>query len=165
MKFFSAPMPLEPVPEDCVLAPAYDAQGVIACVTTDAASGEVLMMGHMNAEALQRTIETGEAHYWLRDRGILWHKGSTTGLVHNIVEMRIDDDQDSVWLRVSVANGRAQRHDSYRSRFHRRLPVGSDREYGSALELLDAGKTFDPLDVYAWRTARRRAARVASGTE
>ncbi|MCL4141624.1 UNVERIFIED_CONTAM: hypothetical protein GTU68_011732, partial [Idotea baltica] len=83
-------------------------------------SGELLMMGYMNAEAFSKTIETGEAHYWSRSRALLWHKGATSGLVQKVVEMRIDDDQDTVWLRVDVAGG-ASCHVGYRSCFYRSI--------------------------------------------
>ncbi|MBM3519102.1 MAG: phosphoribosyl-AMP cyclohydrolase, partial [Alphaproteobacteria bacterium] len=72
---------------------------------TDAISGEVLMLGYMNGEALRKTIATGEAHYWSRSRQRLWRKGTTSGLVQTVVEMRIDDDQDAVWLRVQIGGG------------------------------------------------------------
>ena len=100
------------------LAPRFDACGLIPVVTSDAATGEVLMLGYMNADALARTIATGEAHYWSRSRQVLWHKGATSGFVQHVVEMRIDDDQDAVWLRVRVA-GDASCHVGYRSCFYR----------------------------------------------
>src|SRR5690606_38544202 len=118
----------------------------IPAVTTDAATGEVLMQGWMNAEALQRTIATGEAHYYSRSRGALWHKGATSGLVQTVRELLIDDDQDCVWLRVTVA-GSASCHVGYRSCFYRRIPLGAAR--GSlALEFTDTEKVFDPAQVY-----------------
>ena len=86
------------VEEGSELAPKFDEQGLISCVTTAAESGEVLMLGYMNEEALRLTIETGEAHYFSRSRQVLWHKGATSGLVQKIKEMRIDDDQDAVWV-------------------------------------------------------------------
>jgi phosphoribosyl-AMP cyclohydrolase len=93
---------VEEVEEGTVLAPKFDKAGLIPVVTTDANSGEVLMMGAMNADALSRTIATGEAHYWSRSRQSLWHKGATSGLVQKVVEVRIDDDQDAIWLRVTI---------------------------------------------------------------
>ena len=104
---FTARTSVEQVEESEDLAPKFDADGLIACITTDAESGEVLMLGYMNADALQRTIATGEAHYWSRSRKCLWHKGATSGLVQEVVEMRIDDDQDAVWLCVHVAGSGA----------------------------------------------------------
>src|ERR687892_1042439 len=99
---FHARKTIEQVEEGRELAPKFDEHGLIPCVTTAAGTGEVLMLGYMNAEALQKTIETGEAHYWSRSRQVLWHKGATSGLVQKVVELRIDDDQDAVWLRVAI---------------------------------------------------------------
>ncbi len=130
------------------LAPRFDASGLIPVVTSDAATGEVLMLGYMNAEALARTIETGEAHYWSRSRQVLWHKGATSGFVQEIIEMRIDDDQDAVWLRVRVA-GDASCHVGYRSCFYRRVPTGAAPAAGGpSLVFVETEKTFDPLAVY-----------------
>jgi phosphoribosyl-AMP cyclohydrolase len=138
---------VEQVEEGQELAPKFDAQGLIPCVTTDFASGEVLMVAVMNREALALSIETGEAHYFSRSRQQLWHKGATSGLVQRIVEMRIDDDQDCVWLRVEVAGG-ASCHVGYRSCFYRRVPVGPDRARDTALEFTEQQKAFDPKTVY-----------------
>ncbi|MDX1563611.1 MAG: phosphoribosyl-AMP cyclohydrolase, partial [Gammaproteobacteria bacterium] len=94
---------VEQVEEGTELAPKFDANGLIPVVTTDYSSGELLMHGYMNAEALERTIATREAHYFSRSRQALWHKGATSGLVQHVKELLIDDDQDCVWLRVDVA--------------------------------------------------------------
>jgi len=139
---------IEQVEEGAELAPKFDADGLITCVTTDAESGEVLMLGYMNADALARTITTGEAHYWSRSREVLWHKGATSGLVQRVVEMRIDDDQDAVWLRVKVAGSGASCHVGYRSCFYRQVPMGADRVNGEALVFVEQHKTFDPSHVY-----------------
>ena len=145
---FSPRVTVEQVEEGTDLAPRFDADGLIPVVTTDHGSGEVLMLGYMNAEALSRTIATGEAHYWSRSRQCLWHKGATSGLVQRIVEMRIDDDQDAVWLRVSVT-GDASCHVGYRSCFYRAVPVGKSPEAGSSpLVFVEDAKTFDPKEVY-----------------
>ncbi|MEC8094457.1 MAG: phosphoribosyl-AMP cyclohydrolase, partial [Pseudomonadota bacterium] len=104
---------VEQVEEGAELAPKFDDRGLIPAVTTDFDSGELLMHGFMNEEALRRTIETGEAHYYSRSREAIWHKGATSGLVQNIVEMRIDDDQDCVWLRVRVGGNGASCHVGY----------------------------------------------------
>ena len=120
---------VEAVEEGHALAPRFDDKGLIPVVTTDHASGEVLMHGYMNDEALRRTIEIGEAVYWSRSRETLWHKGQTSGFVQRVVELRIDDDQDAVWLRVDVAGGAsgvaggASCHVGYRSCFYRALAV------------------------------------------
>jgi len=144
---FGRRVTVEQVEEGNELAPKFDAQGLIPCVTTDHASGELLMVAVMNREALARTIETGEAHYWSRSRQQLWHKGATSGLVQKVVEMRIDDDQDCVWLRVEVA-GNASCHVGYRSCFYRRVPVGAERSRGTSLEFTEGEKAFDPKAVY-----------------
>jgi phosphoribosyl-AMP cyclohydrolase len=90
------------VEEGALLMPRFGADGLITCVTTDADAGDVLMVAHMNADALARTMETGEAWYWSRSRGELWRKGATSGQLQTVVEMRIDCDQDAVWLKVRV---------------------------------------------------------------
>ena len=143
---------VEQVEEGTDLAPKFDGRGLITVVTTDAASGEVLMQGFMNAEALRLTIETGEAHYYSRSRQTLWHKGATSGLVQHVVELLVDDDQDCVWLRVDVTGG-ASCHVGYRSCFYRKVPVGSDYVAGQRdgqieLEFTDTEKVFDPTEVY-----------------
>ena len=123
VRFFQR-VSIEQVEEGQELAPKFDEHGLIACVTTAAHSGEVLMLGYMNAEALKQTILTGEAHYFSRSRQVLWHKGATSGLVQKVVEMRIDDDQDAVWLRVEIP-GDASCHVGYRSCFYRSVPTGN----------------------------------------
>ncbi len=145
---FGRRLSIEQVEEGQELAPRFDADGLIACITTEAASGQVLMLGYMNREALERTIQTGEAHYWSRSRKTLWHKGATSGLVQVVEEMRIDDDQDAVWLRVRVAGSGASCHVGYRSCFYRRVPVGAQRQAGVGLQFTESGKTFDPQAVY-----------------
>ncbi len=111
MSVFPAPADKRTLEEGTVLSPRFDASGLVTCVTTDAVSGELLMVAHMNAEALRRSIETGEAWYWSRSRQELWHKGATSGQIQTIVEMRIDCDQDAVWLKVEVAVvSRSSRH-------------------------------------------------------
>ena len=91
---FAARTSVEQVEEGLALAPRFDAGGLTPCITTDADTGEVLMLGYMNGEALERTIATGEAHYWSRSRQCLWRKGATSGLIQQVAELRIDDDQD-----------------------------------------------------------------------
>ena len=149
---FKARETIEQVEEGDDLAPKFDDRGLITVVTTDATSGELLMQGYMNAEALSLTIQTGEAHYFSRSREVLWHKGATSGFVQSVRELLIDDDQDCIWLRVDVAGG-ASCHVGYRSCFYRKVPVGTDFEAGQReghidLEWTDTEKVFDPLDVY-----------------
>ncbi len=143
---FSKRLTIEQVEEGHDLAPKFDEKGLIACVTTAAASGEVLMLGYMNDEALRLSIETGEAHYFSRSRQQLWHKGATSGLVQKIVEMRIDDDQDAVWLRVEIP-GDASCHVGYRSCFYRSIPMGEGPSVRT-LKFEEDEKSFDPKKVY-----------------
>lgn len=112
--------------EGDVLAPRFDANGLITCVATDARTGEVLMVAHMNAEALARSIETGEAWYWSRSRRELWHKGATSGQIQTIVEMRVDCDQDAIWIKVEVAGDGGCCHTHRRSCFYRVKPVAGE---------------------------------------
>ncbi|KAB7644367.1 phosphoribosyl-AMP cyclohydrolase [Polymorphobacter fuscus] len=104
------------------LEPRWDAAGLITAVTTDAETGDLLMVAHMNADALAATIATGEAHYWSRSRQQLWHKGATSGHIQRIVEMRVDCDQDAIWLKVAPAGPAC--HTGERSCFYRRLTDG-----------------------------------------
>ena len=139
---------VEQVEEGHVLAPKFDANGLIPVVTTDFTSGELLMHGFMNEEALKLTIKTCEAHYFSRSREAIWHKGATSGLVQEIAEMRIDDDQDCVWLRVNVGGNGASCHVGYRSCFYRSLPTGELPDAPVALAYEEDEKVFDPLEVY-----------------
>jgi phosphoribosyl-AMP cyclohydrolase len=106
------------------LMPRFGPDGLITCVTTDATSGELLMVAHMNAEALARTLDTGEAWYWSRSRGELWHKGATSGQIQTIVEMRVDCDQDALWLKVNVAGDGGCCHTGRHSCFYRAIEPG-----------------------------------------
>jgi phosphoribosyl-AMP cyclohydrolase len=142
---------VEQVEEGHELAPKFDANGLIPAVTTDFESGELLMHGYMNAEALTRTIETGEAHYFSRSRQAIWHKGATSGLTQKVVELRIDDDQDCVWMRVNVGGSGASCHVGYRSCFYRTVPFGADAADASGpldLTFTETEKVFDPEEVY-----------------
>ncbi len=121
---FPPPGPAHEVEEGAVLMPRFGPDGLITCVTSDAATGEVLMVAHMNAEALARTIETGEAWYWSRSRRELWRKGATSGQVQTVVEMRVDCDQDAIWLKVRVGGDGGCCHTGRRSCFYRIVPVG-----------------------------------------
>jgi len=144
---FAQRISIEQVEEGRELAPKFDADGLLPVVTTDAGTGEVLMHGYMNAEALRKTIQTGEAHYWSRSRDVLWHKGATSGLVQKVKEIRIDDDQDAVWLRVDVQGG-ASCHVGYRSCFYRSVPVGASEDAPVDLNYEESEKVFDPVEVY-----------------
>ena len=137
---------IEQVEESTELAPKFDEKGLIPVVTTDFSSGEVLMQGYMNEEAFKKTISLGEAVYFSRSRQALWHKGKTSGLIQKIKEIRIDDDQDCVWLRVDVKGG-ASCHVGYRSCFYRSIPLGNDKSK-VVLKFEESEKVFDPKEVY-----------------
>ena len=111
------------VEEGKFLSPKFDSHRLIPVITTDSKTGEVLMHGYMNSEALKKTIETKEAHYWSRARKSIWHKGKTSGFTQKVIQIRIDDDQDSVWLSVDIGNG-ASCHVGYKSCFYRSIPLG-----------------------------------------
>jgi len=137
---------IEQVEESTELAPKFDQDGLIPVVTTDFDSGEVLMQGYMNEEAFKKTISLGEAVYYSRSRKTLWYKGKTSGLVQKIKEIRIDDDQDCVWLRVNVQGG-ASCHVGYRSCFYRSVPFG-ENSTSTVLRFEEKEKVFDPKKVY-----------------
>jgi phosphoribosyl-AMP cyclohydrolase len=149
---FEARRTIEQVEEGRDLAPKFDERGLITVVTSDALSGELLMQGYMNAEALRLTIASGEAHYYSRSRQALWHKDATSGFIQRVVELLIDDDQDCIWLRVNVAGG-ASCHVGYRSCFYRRVPTGEEfarlnNEGHVELVWTDEDKVFDAALVY-----------------
>ena len=135
------------VEEGVALAPKFDADGLVTCVATDAARGDVLMVAHMNAEALARTIASGEAWYFSRSRRRLWRKGETSGHVQRVIEMRVDCDQDAVWIKVSQ-EGPGACHTGRRSCFYRAVPLGTAPDKSLVLEFRDAEKAFDPHAVY-----------------
>ena len=123
--------------------PKFDASGLVTCVATDAGTGAVLMVAHMNDEALRRTIASGEAWYFSRSRNALWRKGETSGHAQRVVEMRLDCDQDAIWIRVEQSG--AACHTGRRSCFYRAVTAG---EGGPQLSFVDADKVFDPTKVY-----------------
>ena len=131
------------IEEGLEFQPKFDASGLVTCVATDAGTGEVLMVAHMNDEAVRKTIASGEAWYFSRSRNSLWRKGETSGHVQRVVEMRMDCDQDAVWIRVEQTG--AACHTGRRSCFYRRVPAG---ESGARLSFVDADKVFDPKAVY-----------------
>ena len=133
------------IEEGLALAPKFDRDGLVTVVATDAQSGDVLMVAHMNAEALSRTVETGEAWYYSRSRQALWKKGESSGHVQRVVEMRVDCDQDAVWIKVEQG-GAGACHTGRRSCFYRAIPLG--QKGALKLEFRDADKTFDPGKVY-----------------
>jgi len=136
------------IEEGTALAPKFDDRGLIAVVATDVHTGDVLMQAWMNREALARTIEIGEAVYWSRSRNELWHKGATSGHTQIVKEMRIDCDQDAIWIKVEQRGGAAC-HVGYTSCFFRKVPVGDDaKTQGSDLEFVEVEKAYDPEKVY-----------------
>jgi phosphoribosyl-AMP cyclohydrolase len=133
------------IEEGLALLPKFDADGLVTVVATDVASGDVLMVAHMNAEALAKTIETGEAWYFSRSRKKLWKKGEDSGHVQRVSELRIDCDQDAVWIKVEQI-GLGACHTGRRSCFYRAAALG--QKGAVKLEFRDAEKTFDPIEVY-----------------
>ena len=136
------------VEEGKYLSPKFDENGLIPVITTDFQTGDILMHGYMNDEALKKTIETKEAHYWSRSRKKIWHKGQVSGFVQIVKEIRIDDEQDSVWLSVDIGSG-ASCHVGYRSCFYRSIPLGKIKnEKELEMEFKEKKKIFDPKKVY-----------------
>jgi len=145
---FKKRISVEEVEEGLSLTPKFDEDGLIPCITTDNNTGEVLMVGYMNAESLTKTIENGEAYYFSRSQQKIWHKGSVSGLTQKIVEMKIDDDQDSIWISVDVSGSGASCHVGYKSCFYRSIPIKSKVDDNIELIMDDEEKLFDPEEVY-----------------
>jgi phosphoribosyl-AMP cyclohydrolase len=131
--------------EGLALQPKFDAAGLVTCVATDAATGDVLMVAHMNDEALRRTIATGEAWYFSRSRSALWRKGETSGQTQRVVEIRTDCDQDAIWIRVEQVG--AACHTGRRSCFYRKVEQ-HDADGTARLAFIDADRLFDPASIY-----------------
>ena len=129
--------------EGLAFQPKYDASGLVTCVATDVATGDVLMVAHMNDEALRKTIATGEAWYFSRSRNALWRKGETSGQTQRVVEIRTDCDQDAVWIRVEQIG--AACHTGRRSCFYRAVQGEGE---SVSLSFVDAERLFDPAQVY-----------------
>ena len=139
---------IKEVEEGKYLSPKFDENSLIPVITTDFKTGNILMHGYMNYEALKKTIETKEAHYWSRSRKKIWRKGQVSGFIQKVKEIRIDDDQDSVWLSVDIGNG-SSCHVGYRSCFYRSIPLGKIKdEEELEMEFKETEKTFDPEKVY-----------------
>jgi phosphoribosyl-AMP cyclohydrolase len=147
---FAKPGGVAELEEGSGLTPKFDADGLVTAVATDAASGDVLMVAHMNADALAKTIATGEAWYFSRSRKALWRKGESSGHTQRVVEMRIDCDQDAVWIKVEQVAGAC--HTGRRSCFYRAVPLGTpgDELRATKLEFRDA-PIFDPKEAYPKR--------------
>ena len=139
---------IKEIEEGKFLSPKFDENGLIPVVATDFKNGDLLMHGYMDYEALKKSIETKEAHYWSRSRKKVWHKGQVSGFVQKIKEIRIDDDQDSVWLSVDIGDG-ASCHVGYRSCFYRSIPLGKIKNKEELeMEFKEKEKTFDPKKIY-----------------
>ena len=134
------------IEEGLAFAPQFGADGLITAVVTDVKSGDVLMIAHMNAEAVAKTIASGEAWYYSRSRKALWKKGETSGHVQRVIELRVDCDQDALWLKVEQT-GEGACHTGRRSCFYRSVPLG--KSGALKLEFRNADRTFDPQSVYA----------------
>jgi phosphoribosyl-AMP cyclohydrolase len=145
------------IEEGTVFAPKFDANGLVPVIAVSAVTGEVLMLAYMNADALARTIETGEAHYWSRSRGRLWRKGETSGNCQRVIEMRTDCDQDTLLLRIEMTGVEACCHTGRKSCFYRAVPVGEPiGKNGVALHILDTERHFDPETVHRHAGAAKR---------
>jgi phosphoribosyl-AMP cyclohydrolase len=140
---FAAPGGTAELEEGAMLTPKFDADGLVTCVATDAGSGDVLMVAYMNAEALAKTIATGDAWYYSRSRGVLWRKGETSGHTQRVVELRVDCDQDAVWIKVEQVGGAC--HTGRRSCFYRAVPLGKT---GAMTLQFREERVFDPQAVY-----------------
>ena len=139
---------IKEVEEGKYLSPKFDENGLIPVIATDFQTGDILMHAYMNDEALKKTIETKEVHYWSRSRKKIWRKGQVSGFEQIVKEIRIDDDQDSVWLSVDIGNG-ASCHVGYRSCFYRSIPLGKIKnEEELEMEFKEKKKIFDPKKVY-----------------
>ena len=139
---------IKEVEEGKYLEPKFDKNGLIPVITSDFKTGDILMHGYMNDEALKKTIETKEAHYWSRSRKKIWHKGQVSGFVQKVKEIRIDDDQDSIWLKVDIGSG-SSCHVGYRSCFYRSIPLGKIKNKEDLeMEFKEKEKIFNPEEVY-----------------
>ena len=150
---FSPRNSVEQVEEGNELAPKFDENGCIPCVTTHAETKEVLMFAFMNAEALRLTIASGLAHYWSRSRKKLWKKGETSGMFQEVQRILIDDDQDCVIIEVlltppAIGGNEASCHVGYRSCFYREIPLKPESEDEVQLQFIEDDKSFDPTKVY-----------------
>ena len=136
------------IEEGFYLSPKFNNDGLIPVVTSCIKTKKILMHGYMNVEALKRTIETKEAHYWSRARKEIWHKGKTSGFIQKVIEIRIDDDQDSIWMSVDIGDG-SSCHVGYKSCFYRSIPLGKiSNAKEIKMKFEEKEKSFDPEKVY-----------------
>ncbi len=145
------------IEEGLAFAPKFDEAGVLAAVATDADTGEVLMFAWMDAEALARTIETGQAHFYSRSRGRQWKKGEESGNILEVVEMRTDCDQDAIWLKVRVAGAGAACHTGRKSCFYRAVPLGPGDPGSLTMRPVGGAPLFDPAAVYSGKSKPGKA--------
>jgi len=139
---------IKEVEEGKFLYPKFDKNGLIPVITSDFKTGDILMHGYMNKESLKKTIETKEAVYWSRSRKKIWHKGKVSGFIQKVKEIRIDDDQDSIWITVDIGKG-ASCHVGYRSCFYRSIPLGETKNLKKLkMKFKERKKVFDPKKVY-----------------
>ena len=146
MTMFKKRISIKEVEEGKNLSPKFDERGLIPVITTDFNTKEVLMHGFMNEEALKKTIETKEVHYFSRSRNEIWHKGKTSGFIQKVKSIRIDDDQDSIWVAVDIGDG-ASCHVGYKSCFYRSIDSDS-KNNNTTLKFEEKEKKFDPEKVY-----------------
>ena len=136
------------IEEGKYLSPKFNEKGLIPVITMDIKTKEILMHGYMNDEALKKTIETKEVHYWSRSRKKIWHKGQISGFVQNVIEMRVDDDQDAIWVTVDIGDG-GSCHIGYRSCFYRAIPLGKIKDSEKIkMDFKEKNKIFDPKKIY-----------------
>lgn len=145
---FAPPGSTDEVESGDAFMPRFDADGLIPCIAVDADGGDVLMVAWMNAEALKKTIDTGQAHYWSRSRNALWRKGATSGMVQNVAELRVDCDQDVLLMKVRIDGPRAACHTGRRSCFYRAVSLDTPAGKSTALHFVDDDPVFDPDAVY-----------------
>ena len=130
------------------MSPKFNKEGLIPVVTIDIKTNEILMHGYMNDEALKRTIETKEAHYWSRSKKKIWHKGEVSGFKQKVIEIRVDDDQDALWIKVDIGDG-GSCHVGYRSCFYRAVPLGKIKNLEKIeMDFKEKKKIFDPKKIY-----------------
>ena len=136
------------IEEGKYLSPKFNEKGLIPVITMDVKTKAILMHGYMNDEALKKTIETKEVHYWSRSKNKIWHKGEISGFSQKVIEMRIDDDQDAIWVTVDIGNG-SSCHVGYRSCFYRAIPLGKIKDSKKVeMNFKEKNKIFDPKKIY-----------------
>lgn len=144
-----------PVDETSAFMPRFGPDGLMPAIVADAATGEVLMLAYMNQEALRRTVETGETHFWSRSRNTLWRKGEESGNTQRVIEIRTDCDQDALLIKVEMGGAEACCHTGRRSCFYRAVPAGADTTQAIVLQFVDTERLFDPEQAYSHTRAAK----------